>query len=279
MASYQSRDRDPLLDDTTAAMLERRGSELIGIGLLLGAVLVALMLGSYSHSDPGWMVANDAPVANYLGSYGAALASSLVVIFGMGIWAAPVLLAAWGVRFVAHRGADRVTARMFFAVFAILAACLYATTLQPSEAWIAGHGFGLGGLLGDTLLGTLLGVMPTGAAFGIKFLSLATVALMLGLMVYVMGFDREELLVIKAFLIGGMIETYAALVGAGAARMKQINAAKPRRAAHMAQAHTLAPQAHAPWQDASMFQQPSPYPTVTRNADPRILDPRNADPR
>ncbi|MFN3607343.1 MAG: hypothetical protein ACK4SS_09165, partial [Cypionkella sp.] len=28
-----------------------------------------------------------------------------------------------------------------------------------------------------------------------------------------------------------------------------------------------------------MFQQPSPYPTVTRNADPRILDPRNADPR
>ena len=35
MASYQARQRDPLLDQGTQAMLERRGRELMGLVLLL----------------------------------------------------------------------------------------------------------------------------------------------------------------------------------------------------------------------------------------------------
>ncbi|NJN36963.1 MAG: ABC transporter ATP-binding protein [Nitrospiraceae bacterium] len=35
MASYQVRQRDPLLDQTTQAMLERRGRELLGVALLV----------------------------------------------------------------------------------------------------------------------------------------------------------------------------------------------------------------------------------------------------
>ncbi len=33
MASYQARQRDPLLDSDTQAILERRGKELLGVGL------------------------------------------------------------------------------------------------------------------------------------------------------------------------------------------------------------------------------------------------------
>jgi len=213
MAAYQT--RDPLLDDSTAEMLEKRGRELVGIGLLSVALLAALMLGSYTPSDPGWMVANDAPITNYLGGFGAALASTLVVIFGLGIWAAPALFAVWGLRCITHIGADRILPRIFFSVFAILSACLYATTLQPSEAWIADHGFGLGGLLGDTLLGTLLGLLPTTAAVGIKLLSLVTVLLMLALMGFVMGFDRVELAALRSFLLGGLVGSYSAVLGKG----------------------------------------------------------------
>ncbi|MDZ7905778.1 MAG: DNA translocase FtsK [Cypionkella sp.] len=226
MAIYQT--REPLLDENTAQMLERRGQELLGIGLLALAFLFALMLISYTPSDPGWMVASDAPVANYLGSFGAALSSTLIVIFGLGIWSIPALLAVWGVRYLAHIGAERVLSRVFFGIFAVLSACLYATTLQPSEAWIAAHGFGLGGLLGDTLLGTLLGIMPTSAAFGIKFLSLITAALMAGLMGYVMGFDRSELAAIRRFLLGGAVGSYASLVGAGAQMQARVQTAAPR---------------------------------------------------
>ncbi len=246
MASYQT--RDPLLDDSTAEMLERRGRELAGVGLLILALLGALMLGSYSPSDPGWMVANDAPVANYLGSGGAAFASTLIVIFGMGIWAAPVLLAAWGARFALHRGADRVLPRAVFAVFAILAACLYATTLQPDANWISNHGFGLGGMLGDTLLGTLLGILPTSAAFGIKFLSLATAVLMLGLMAYVMGFDRAELAALRAFLLDGLVGSYAGLVGAGGQAIARAQSPSRGQSPSHGQSPSLgqAPQGSAP---------------------------------
>ena len=68
MASYQARQRDPLLDQNTQAMLERRGRELLGLALIGLASLSRLMLGSYSPDDPGWMVATDEPAAQRAGA-------------------------------------------------------------------------------------------------------------------------------------------------------------------------------------------------------------------
>ena len=119
MASFQARQRDPLLDQGTQVMLERRGSELLGLALIGLAIAFAMMLGSYSPEDPGWMVATEEPAANMLGRFGAAAASTLIIIGGKGVWGVPVVLAAWGVRFVLHRGADRALGRMVFAVLAI----------------------------------------------------------------------------------------------------------------------------------------------------------------
>ena len=77
MASYQARRRDPLLDQSTQAMLERRGRELMGIGLIALAFVFVALLGSYSPQDPGWMVATDQPAQNMMGRIGAAVASTL----------------------------------------------------------------------------------------------------------------------------------------------------------------------------------------------------------
>ena len=88
--------------------------QILGVGLWLGVVLIAaglgfmLLLGSYSADDPGWMVATDEPAQNLLGRFGAAVASTLMIIVGKGAWAIPVILLAWGVRYVVHRGTDRV---------------------------------------------------------------------------------------------------------------------------------------------------------------------------
>ncbi len=215
MASYQTRQREPLLDQDTAAMLERRGRELVGIGLLILALLFVMMLGSYSASDPGWMVATEDPAANMLGRFGAAFASTLIIIGGTGVWSIPAILLVWGLRFLTHRGAERVVQRAMFAVIAIAISCLYATTLHPSDAWVQAHGFGLGGLFGETFMGTLLGIMPTSASFAIKFLSLTTGVMLLASMAFVMGFDRGELTALRRFLLGGLVGSYATLVGAG----------------------------------------------------------------
>ncbi len=218
MASYQARQRDPLLDQGTQAMIERRGRELLGLVLMAAAIGFMLLLGSYSANDPGWMVATDEPAQNMLGRFGAAVSSTLIIIVGLGAWAMPVILLAWGVRFVAHRGMDRVIGRMVFAVIAVAVASAYATTIPPGPAW-PHQGVGLGGLFGDTAMGFLLGILPLQAGFALKLLSLVMAVGMIAIMLFVMGFSRDELRRIAHFLLVGSIHSYNAvanLTGKGA---------------------------------------------------------------
>ncbi len=217
MASFQARQRDPLLDQGTQAMLERRGRELMGLGLILVALGFTLILGSYSAEDPGWMVATDEPAQNLLGRFGAAVASTLTILIGKGAWAIPVIFAVWGGRFMLHRGGERALGRVVFAVVAVAFAAVHCATLVPGDTWT--HTFGLGGLFGDTVLGSLIGVMPGSAGFGLKLLSLLTFGGLVAFMLYVTGFDRAELQAIGRFLLLGSILGYnaaATALGTGA---------------------------------------------------------------
>ncbi|OZA00423.1 MAG: cell division protein FtsK, partial [Rhodobacterales bacterium 17-64-5] len=203
MASFQARQREPLLDQGTQALLERRGRELLGLVLVLLALAFALTIGSYSAEDPGWMVASGEPVQNLLGRFGAAVASTLMILIGRGAWAIPVILAVWGVRFLLHLGGERALPRLVFAVIAVAFAAIHAATLIPGEGWV--HGFGLGGLFGDTILGSLIGVMPGTAGFGLTALSMLTFAGLVALMLYVTGFEVAELRAIGRKLLVGTV--------------------------------------------------------------------------
>jgi len=217
MASYQARQRDPLLDQGTQAMLERRGRELLGLALVLVALGFTLMLWSYSPEDPGWMVATEEPAQNIFGRFGAALASTLIILIGKGAWTIPLICLSWGVRFMIHRGGERAIGRVVFAVIAVAFAAVHCATLVPGDDWT--HTFGLGGLFGDTVTGSLIGVIPGSAGFGLKFLSLMTFAGLIAMMLFVTGFDMDELKTIQRFLLLGSIMGYSALrqgVGAGA---------------------------------------------------------------
>ena len=207
MASFQARQRDPLLDQGTQAMLERRGRELFGVALVLAGLAFALMLGSYSHDDPGWMVATDEPARNILGRFGAAVASTLIIIGGKGVWGIAVILTLWGGRFILHRGAERALGRVVFAVLAVALASVYAATLVPGADWP--HAFGLGGLFGDTVLGALLGVAPVSAGFGLKLISLLVGVALLVMGLFVTGFDQRELRAIARWLLVGLVVSYS----------------------------------------------------------------------
>jgi len=210
MASYQARQRDPLLDQGTQAVLERRGRELLGLVLVLLALAFALAIGSYSPDDPGWMVSSDEPAQNLLGRFGAAVTSTLMILIGRGSWALPVILGVWGVRFLLHLGGERALARLVFAVIAVAMAAVYCATIVPGETWA--HGFGLGGLFGDTILGSLIGVMPGTAGVGLSVLSMLSFVCLVALMLYVTGFDRDELQRIGQKLMLGSVMGYAAVV-------------------------------------------------------------------
>ncbi|MBW6505948.1 MAG: DNA translocase FtsK 4TM domain-containing protein [Rhodobacteraceae bacterium] len=229
MASYQARRRDPLLDEGTQAMIERRGKELLGTALVGLGVLVALMLGSYSPSDPGWMAATEAPVQNLLGRAGAAIASPLFVIVGHGAWGLAVALVVWGLRFAAHLGEDRVLSRAIFVPIGVALAAVYAATMVPGDGWA--HAFGLGGLFGDTVIGALLNLSPIDSALGLKLLTLVVALTTAAASGFVLGVDRAEARAFSRFVLVGVVLVYAALMAMlGRGAVASIRAAQTARA-------------------------------------------------
>ncbi|MDA5092881.1 DNA translocase FtsK 4TM domain-containing protein [Aliiroseovarius sp. KMU-50] len=215
--AFQTKQRDPIFDSTTQAVIEKRGKELIGIGLMVLGIIVALILGSYSPEDPGWMSATDAPAQNTLGRFGAFIASPLSVISGLGSWVLSLVFVIWGVRFTFHMGGERAISRVIFAPIAVAMAAVYASTLVPGPAWT--HSFGLGGLFGDTVLGAFLAALPFGTGFGLKLMSVVSAVLTLIVLGYALGLNLAELKRIGHFLLFGLVMTYVGLmtlIGRGA---------------------------------------------------------------
>ena len=219
MAYHQARGRDPLIDSSVQETLERRGVELLGIALMIIGVLAALIIYSYSPSDPGLFSASEAPVQNLLGITGATIASPVFLILGWGSWSLVALFLVWGARMTLHKGAERATSRVIFAPVGIALGAIYAATLVPDEAWA--HSFGLGGLFGDTVVGSLLTALPMNAEIAIVLLSILSAILMMSVGAFVLGFDKEELRSIVRFLYVSVVMTYAhimTLAGRGTER-------------------------------------------------------------
>ncbi|MDY6861210.1 MAG: DNA translocase FtsK 4TM domain-containing protein, partial [Pseudomonadota bacterium] len=201
MASYQMKQRDPLFDANIQAAIERRGKELLGIALIVLAVMTAMLIASYVPEDPSWLSATDAPAANLLGRFGASIASPLHVIVGLGGWGLALVFGVWGVRFVLHRGEERAMGRVIFAPIAIALASVYAASLVPTPGWT--HDFGMGGLFGETILGALVNIVPVSATLGLKLMAAVVFLAMIGMALFVLGFDRAELAALGRFMLVG----------------------------------------------------------------------------
>ncbi|KGJ03360.1 DNA translocase FtsK [Paracoccus halophilus] len=201
MASWQAKHRDPLFDQNTQVALQRRGKELLGAGLIVLGVLIAMLLISYSPEDPSVMSATDQPATNYLGRPGAYIASALVMITGYGTWALVLGAVVWGLRLMLHRGEERITRGVFLPIGVVLVS-LYATSMAPPAGWT--QSFGLGGHLGDMLMGGMLSAMPMRAAIAIKILALLTALGAVAFLTFVLGFDRKELTAIRGYLLNGL---------------------------------------------------------------------------
>jgi len=205
-----TRSRDPLFDADTQEVIERRGRELVGLALLALAFAGAAMLWSYTPDDPSWLSVTDEPAANWLGRIGAAIASPLHVILGLGSWAIPAILAVWGVRFLLHRGAERWSARLIFAPIAVAVASAYCTTLVPAESWT--HSFSMGGLFGDTMMGALLNAAPVSPGTGLKIMAVLLMGGGIVLGAFVSGFTWDEIKAFARFLLRSSIMVYAVLL-------------------------------------------------------------------
>ncbi|SLN60439.1 DNA translocase FtsK [Roseivivax jejudonensis] len=229
--AYQARGRDPLFDTDMANALERRGKELLGLALIVVGLMAAATFGSYVPDDPSWMSATDAPVQNWMGPAGAAVAAPLFMIFGAGNWVLPLALMAWGLRFVLHRGEERALGRLIFVPIWWALAAVYAAGLNAGPEWT--HSFGLGGLLGDVAMGSLMGFLPFGPGLSLKAATLLCGLGSVALGAFVMGLTRAEMTsAIRTSLVAIIMgyATLARVTGLGAAGAAR--SARALRAAH-----------------------------------------------
>ena len=178
--AYPTRGRDPFLDAGTQAFLERRGVEALGLFVSAVGVAFALALASYAPEDSAWISAGGPEIQNWLGQIGAIVAAPLIKIMGLGSWSIALTFLAWGLRLIAHTGADRMIMRLIYAPIFWALCSLYAATLTPISSW--SHSFSMGGLFGDTVLFMILQLLPGSVTLGANI-----VALVLGTLVVILG--------------------------------------------------------------------------------------------
>ncbi|WP_226624212.1 DNA translocase FtsK [Alloyangia pacifica] len=281
--AYQVKGRDPLFDSNMQAAIEKRGRELGGIALIVLGLLAAAMIGSYTPDDPSWLSATDAPVQNWLGRLGASIAAPLYMIVGLGSWGLALVLLVWGVRFALHRGDDRALSRVVFAPIWIALASVYAAGLATGPEWT--HSFGLGGLFGDMMMGTALGILPLSAGLGLKLLTVLLGVGLLALGAFVLGSTKAELQNIARFLLVGLIMSYASLLnllgrGAGGAMAAAHKAQaahsdrRARRAEEAAEAEAWAATRYGDTEEARDYEQD--YAPQAYDPEPQVEAPRPA---
>ena len=194
------------------------------------------MLWTYTPEDPGWMVATDEPAQNALGRFGAAVASTLIIICGKGAWGIPLILLAWGVRFVhASRrgpgaGADDLCGdRAWPSPRSLRRRMCRGWTGRIPSAWA--------GCSATRSSGRCWGSCRCGAGLGLKLLSLCSGVALVAMGLFVTGFDMAELRRLARFLLLGLVMSYAwiaTMLGRGrrgAARAAQAARGSPGRAA------------------------------------------------
>ncbi|QFT64724.1 DNA translocase FtsK [Roseivivax sp. THAF30] len=216
--AYPARGREPLFDSDMQAAIEKRSKELVGLALVLVGLMAAAMIGSYSPDDPSWFSSTDAPVQNWMGRFGAAVAAPLYMIVGRGAWAIAAVLIVWGLRLVLHRGEERAVSRALFAPIWIALMSIFAAGQLPGDGW--SHSFGMGGLFGDMAMGSVLTFLPLGAGASLKLAMLVFGLGVLAFGAFVLGFTRDELARGAQLALVGVVMAYAGLLkvfGKGAA--------------------------------------------------------------
>jgi DNA segregation ATPase FtsK/SpoIIIE, S-DNA-T family len=242
----KTRRRAPLMESDTEAALRRRGTELVGLILIALAALAAAMIWSYSPDDPSLFSATEEPPTNALGLVGASLADPIHRALGWAAYGIAAILGIWGLRFVLHAGDGRVVRRTIFAPVALLVAASFAATHVPPAGW--GHEYGLGGLLGDAVLGALLPLSPFDLTLSFRLATAALAVLFVLASGYALGVTWAEARGFLRFVGQGSVLLYSGAHGlTGKAVVNAVDGAKAgARAARDRAAEARARRAEAP---------------------------------
>ena len=170
--------------------LKRRVFETLGFGLLLGALLVAAALFSYSPQDPSLDTAIDSAAHNFLGHDGAVLADILHQSLGLAAFVIPLVLFGWSLRLLLDRPLRSFWRKLGLLPVALVLAALALSVLDQAALCAAP---GCGGAVGWGLqrLLTMAGLGP--ASLPISMMAAAGLGLSLLLILGLSWRDWRDL--------------------------------------------------------------------------------------
>jgi len=193
------------------ALLRARGSETLGFGFLLLAVLTLACFATYNANDPSFFNKTATAPTNLLGFSGAYVADMGHRILGASFWTLPILFLAWGLRLMLHIGAERVAKRVIVAPIAIALAAIFFTTHVPPSGWT--YAYGLGGEFGDAVVTAVLEVMPLEPSSALNTLTLILVVPFLIVSLFALGMSRAEVKLGWQYFLAGLVVIYLMLRG------------------------------------------------------------------
>ena len=129
-------------------------------------------------------------------------------------WAAygiPLAFAVWGLRFVLHSGESRALGRVILTPVALLVAAAFAATHVPLASWTPEYG--LGGLLGDAVLGSVLSTLPFDVTLSLRIVAVALAAAFVVGSAYALGVSWAELRGFLRFVGQGSVLLYSGAHG------------------------------------------------------------------
>ena len=202
--------RAPLVEKQTEAALRRRGVELVGLALMVLGCAAFAMMWTYNPEDPSIFSATDAQPTNALGILGASLADPLHRALGWAAYGIPVALVVWGLRLILHRGEERIVTRLVLTPISIAIAAVFAAAHVPPESW--GFGYGIGGLVGDSALASVIGILPMPLRASLIFSTLTLAGLFGFFGLISLGVNWPEFKSIMRFTKHGTIVCYDGLL-------------------------------------------------------------------
>ena len=203
--AFQANQREPIFDNNIKLIIDRRSRELFGLLLIGVSLFLFTLLLTYNADDSSWLSSSSKSPKNIMGQFGASTASLLFMIVGLSSWIIPSLLTAWGLRFLLHIGSNRALGRLVFSPIAVALICIFASSNPTPAEW--SNPFGLGGLFGDMVLGSIINIFSIKSLVGVNLLSLTLFILSATTTFFVFGFNGFELR-----KIGGISFTFLSFV-------------------------------------------------------------------
>ncbi|HYD69045.1 DNA translocase FtsK [Azospirillum sp.] len=141
-------ERPPLLSPKARAFVVARARELGGFVLGCVGMLLFIVLGSYSSTDPSWNTATVGKTHNLLGVPGAYLADVLVQTLGWAAWLLAFVPIGWGLRLATQKNVRHPLIRLVLALWGVLLAAVAFAGYFPVEGEaLYGHPGGSAGVL------------------------------------------------------------------------------------------------------------------------------------